>query len=271
MTAPWLAIIGIGEDGWLAPPARALLGAAGLVAGGRRHLALADGLIRGERLPWPSPMEAAFPALLARRGRPTAVLASGDPFCFGVGATLAAHVAAAEMLCHPAPSAFALARARLGWAAADVAELSACGRPLAAIIPAAFPGARLLVLSAGPDTPGELAALLVRLGFGASAMVVAEAMGGPAERLRHTTAAGFDLADVAALNTVAVTVAGRTPRHLATGRPDAAFEHDGQLTRRDIRPSQLSALCPRGATSPRGGRPRPSPLTPSSPPATPAP
>ncbi len=245
MTAPWLAMIGIGEDGWLAPPARALVEAAGLVVGGRRHLALADGLIRGERLPWPSPIEAAFPAILARRGRPTAVLASGDPFCFGIGATLAAHVPAAEMLCHPVPSAFALARARLGWAAADVAELSACGRPLEAIIPAALPGARLLVLSAGSDTPGELAALLVRLGFGASAMVVLEAMGGPAERLRHTTAEGFDLIGVAALNTVAVTVAGATPRHLATGLPDAVFAHDGQLTRREIRAVTLSSLAPR--------------------------
>ena len=244
MTAPWLAIIGIGEDGWLAPAARALVEAAELVAGGRRHLALAESLIGGERLPWPSPIEAAFPAILARRGRPVAVLASGDPFYFGIGATLAAHVPAAELLCHPAASAFALARARLGWAAADVAELSACGRPLEALIPAMLPGARLLVLSAGPGTPGQVAALLVRLGFGASAMVVLEAMGGPAERLRHTTAAGFDLADVAALNTVAITIAGATERHLATGLPDALFEHDGQLTRRDIRAVTLSSLAP---------------------------
>ena len=233
MTAPWLAMIGIGEDGWLAPPARALVEAAELVAGGRRHLALAEGLIHGERLPWPSPIEAAFPAILARRGRPVAVLASGDPFCFGIGTTLAAHVRPAEMRCHPAPSAFALARARLGWGTAT--ELSACG---------ALPGARLLVLSAGSDTPGHVAALLVRLGFGASAMVVLEAMGGPAERLRHTTAAGYDLADVAALNTVAITVAGVTERHLATGLPDALFEHDGQLTRREIRAVTLSSLAP---------------------------
>ena len=128
MTAPWLAIVGIGEDGHLPPAARAAVAGAALVVGGRRHLALADGAITGARLAWPSPMADAYPAILARRGQPVAVLASGDPYCFGVGATLAALVPAAETVCHPAPSAFALARARLGWA--EAAELSACGRPL---------------------------------------------------------------------------------------------------------------------------------------------
>ena len=70
MMAPWLAIIGIGEDGALSQAALALLRRAGLVAGGRRHLALADAHIDGERLPWPSPIDSAFPALLARRGPP---------------------------------------------------------------------------------------------------------------------------------------------------------------------------------------------------------
>ncbi len=245
MTAPWLAMVGINEDGWLSPPAQALVQRAELVVGGRRHLALAERWLGGERLAWPSPIEAAFPAILARRGRPVAVLASGDPFCFGIGSTLAAQVPMAEMLCHPAPSAFALARARLGWAAAETVELSVCGRPVEAVTAALFAGARLLVLSAGSESPGLVAALLTRHGFGRSAMVVLEAMGGPAERLRHATAVGFDLSEVAALNTVAVTVAGDSARHLATGLPDAAFEHDGQLTRREIRAVTLSSLAPR--------------------------
>ena len=245
MTTPWLAIIGIGEDGWLPPAARALVERAELVAGGARHLRLADAAIRGERLPWPTPIEAAFATIIVRRGRPVAVLASGDPFCFGVGVTLEAHIPVSEMLCHPAPSAFALARARLGWSAASTAELSVCGRPLEVVTPFLFQDARLLVLSAGPGSPAALAALLTRQGFGASALVVLEAMGGPAERLRHTTAAGFDLDGVAALNTIAVRVCGATPRHLAAGLPDTVFEHDGQLTRREIRAITLSSLAPR--------------------------
>ncbi len=245
MTAPWLAIVGIGEDGFLPPAARAAVAGARLVAGGRRHLALAEAAITGERLPWPSPMEHAYPALLARRGSPVAVLASGDPFCFGVGVALARLVPAAEIACHPAPSAFALARARLGWSVTDVAELSACGRPLAAVVPFLQPGARLLVLSADAATPATLAALLRDRGLGNSAIVVLEAMGGPAERLRATTAAAFGLADIHPLNTVAVTVSGAVPHHLASGLPDALFEHDGQLTRREIRAVTLSTLAPR--------------------------
>ena len=46
--APWLSIIGIGEDGLdgLSAAARALLAGAELVVGGRRHLALVASLGR---------------------------------------------------------------------------------------------------------------------------------------------------------------------------------------------------------------------------------
>ncbi len=245
MTAPWLAIVGIGEDGHLPPAAHAAVAAAELVVGGRRHLALAEAAIRGDALAWPSPMEGAYPAILARGGRPVAVLASGDPFCFGVGSILATLVPPSEIVCHPAPSAFALARARLGWAMADVAELSVCGRPIAAIIPHLQPGARLLVLSAGAETPAALAALLRDAGLGGSRLTVLEAMGGPAERVRVGDAGGFDRPDIHALNTVAIEVVGPVRQHLATGLPDTLFEHDGQLTRRDIRAVTLSSLAPR--------------------------
>jgi precorrin-6Y C5,15-methyltransferase (decarboxylating) len=248
MTDPWLAIIGIGEDGYLAPAAAALLEHAGLVAGGRRHLALAERHINGECLAWPSPIGNAFPALLARRGRPTAVLASGDPHCYGIGAQLAALVPAAETICHPAPSAFALARARLAWAAQDTATLSFCGRPLDAIAPLLQPGGRILALSAHSETPRTLAAALCERGFGPTTMHVMEALGGPNERIRTATAEGFDLGDIHPLNLVALETAaapGTHIQHLGTGLPDSLFEHDGQLTRREIRAITLSSLAPR--------------------------
>ncbi len=89
--AAWLAILGIGEDGVeaLSPAARTLLGGAALVVGGARHLALAALPPSVEILRWPSPMADGIPAILARRGEAVAVLASGDPFCFGVGSLLA--------------------------------------------------------------------------------------------------------------------------------------------------------------------------------------
>jgi precorrin-6Y C5,15-methyltransferase (decarboxylating) len=248
MNAPWLAIIGIGEDGHLAPAALDALGRAGLVAGGRRHLALADAGITGERLAWPHPMETALPALLARRGGRVVVLASGDPYCYGIGTQLAALVPAAEMICYPAPSAFALACARLGWGAQETATISFCGRPLDAIAPLLQPGAHVLALSATAETPGALAAALCDRGFGGTMMHVMEALGGPNERIRTTRAAAFDLAEIHPLNLVALDVvadAGALIQHLATGLPDALFEHDGQLTRREIRAITLSSLAPR--------------------------
>ena len=245
MTAPWLAIIGVGEDGHLPPAAHAAVAGAGLVVGGTRHLGLVAHAITGETLPWPSPMQSAYATILARQGHPTAVLASGDPFCFGVGTALAALVPASELVCHPALSAFALARARLGWGVSDVAELSVCGRPIPAIIPYLQPGARLLILSAGAETPAALAGLLSNAGFDGSRLTVLEAMGGPAERIRSASAGGFDLPEIHALNTVAIEVTGPVGQHLATGLPDDLFEHDGQLTRREIRAVTLSSLAPR--------------------------
>ena len=61
-------------------------------------------------------------------------------------------------------------------------------------------------------------------------------------------AEGFALGDVAALNTIALeVVADRDARVLprAPGLPDDWFEHDGQITKRDIRAITLSALAPR--------------------------
>ena len=232
----------------LSSSARALIAGAVLVVGGARHLALAEPLIRGERLAWPSPMGAAFPAIAARRGEPVAVLASGDPYCYGVGASLRAVVPPEETLCFPAPSAFSLACARLGWAMQDVATLSFCGRPLEAVLSRLQPGARILALSEGAATPGALAALLCRHGFGASAIHVLEALGGPRERVRAARAEDGVPEDIGPLNLVAVEVAaapGARIIPLASGLPDALFEHDGQITKREIRAVTLSSLAPR--------------------------
>ena len=248
--APWLSIVGIGEDGveGLSSAARALGRGAELVVGGERHLALAASLIGGEARAWPSPLSGAIPEILARRGRPTAVLASGDPFCFGVGVTLARHVPAAERLCLPAPSAFALACARLGWSAQETSHISLCGRPLEALAPLLQPNRRVLALSADETTPAALAAYLSARGLGSSRLHVLEALGGPRERRRSTAAATFDFDDVQPLNLVAIeVVAERGARviPLACGLPDDAFEHDGQITKREIRAVTLSALAPR--------------------------
>jgi precorrin-6Y C5,15-methyltransferase (decarboxylating) len=248
--ARWLAIVGIGEDGaeGLSPAARALIANARLVIGGKRHLALADGLPNAERMTWPSPIAESIPAILAHRGEPVAVLASGDPYCFGVGALLSAHVPVEETVCVPAPSSLSLACARLGWALDDAATVSLCGRPLETLAPSLQPNRRVLVLSADATTPAAVARYLSTRGFGQSRLHVLEALGGPRERIRTATADDFGFNDVEALNLIAIEVeadegAGIIP--LASGLPDEMFEHDGQITKREIRAVTLSTLAPR--------------------------
>src|SRR3974390_1422630 len=157
----WLAVVGVGEDGidGLSPAARRLVAQAAFVVGGARHLPPA-GPLAAETLVWPSPIEDALGKIEARRGEPVCVLASGDPFLFGVGSTLMRRFAADEMICVPPPSAFSLAAARLGWSQQDCAILSLHGRPLEAIIPHLQPATRILALSWDGTTPGKLAALL---------------------------------------------------------------------------------------------------------------
>src|SRR5258707_2233394 len=246
----WLSIIGIGEDGadGLAPVAQKLIASAELVVGGKRHLALADGLIRGRTLAWPSPITQAMPEIEKHRGRPVVALTSGDPFHYGVGNLLMRSVPAAEMLCLPQSSAFSLAAARLGWSLQDVALVSLHGRALEGIVRHLQPGARILALSWDGETPAKLAKLLTERGMGDSSITVLEAMGGPRERVRRATANGFDLGEIAALNTLALEVTtspDATVLSLAPGLDDALFEHDGQLTKREIRAVTLSALEPR--------------------------
>jgi precorrin-6B C5,15-methyltransferase / cobalt-precorrin-6B C5,C15-methyltransferase len=245
----WLSIVGIGEDGvaGLSSVARQLVGSAELVVGGARHLELANELIRGRGLVWPSPIGDAFPEIEIYRGRPVVVLASGDPFHFGVGKQIAAFVPAEEFVCLPQPSAFSLAAARMGWPLQDVALVTLHGRALNGIIRHLQPDARILALSWDGETPRQLSELLTTRQMGQTRMTVLEAMGGARERVRHATASNFRIEKIQPLNTIAIELVaepGAAIIPLAPGLDDDLFEHDGQLTKREVRAVTLSSLQP---------------------------
>ena len=148
----------------------------------------------------------------------------------------------------PAPSSLSLACARLGWALDDVAAVSLCGRPIETLAPSLQPNRRVLVLSADATTPAAVGRYLSSRGFGQSKMHLLEALGGPRERMRSTTADRFGFNDVEALNFIAIEVeAGGEAKiiPLSSGLPDEMFEHDGQITKREIRAVTLSSLSPR--------------------------
>ncbi len=246
--APWLTIVGIGEDGLagLGEAARLALGQAKALFGGARHLALVSPTPGQTRVIWPTPFTAGYDALRAWRGQSVVVLASGDPMFHGVGAMLTQRFPAPEWQVMPVPSSVALAAARLGWALHQVEVIPAHREPLARVARHLVPGARLLVLSRDADTPAQLAELLVAQGYGASRLVRLERLGGPGESLCAGQAADWVHPPGANLNLVAIDCQADVQTLILprAGLPDAAFAHDGQITKRDMRAIILARLAP---------------------------
>lgn len=243
----WLTIVGLGEDGpdGLPPASRKALESAEIVIGAARHLALLPVLL-AERRAWPVPFADGVAPLLALRGRRVVVLASGDPFWFGAGTVLARHLEPAEWRALPGPSVFALAAARLGWGLEATPCLGLHAAPLARLRPHLAPGARALVTLRDGAAVTELAAWLTGEGFGATRLTILEALGGPHERRRRVTAAGYALDDVRHPVACALEVAGEgAVMGRASGLADDWFAHDGQITKRPVRALALSALAPR--------------------------
>ncbi len=245
--SPWLTVVGIGEDGFkgLGRNARHALLRATRIIGAQRQLDLLPVCIRGERQLWPSPFS--LEPVLAKRGEPVCVLASGDPMLYGVGVSLARQITAEELLILPAPSSVSLAAARLGWPLQDVVTLSVVARPFAAINAHLASGVRLLVLSNDGGSPALIAALLTEAGFGPSRLAVFEHLGGANERRLDGLAADWQHLSTADLNLVAIDclASSDTPRlSRLAGLPDSAFRHDGQLTKRDVRAMTLARLAP---------------------------
>jgi precorrin-6Y C5,15-methyltransferase (decarboxylating) len=244
----WLNVIGIGEDGIEALPRalQTLIERAELIVGGDRHLAMVPHT-RAEKKSWASPLSLTLDDIWSRRGHPVVVLATGDPMHFGIGVALAKRVPAEELAVHPHISAFSLAAARMRWPLADAECLTIHGRPLELLAGAIAPDRRLLLLSHDGTSPAEVASRLTELGYGASEVTVLEHMGGERERLYAGRADAWAHPRAADLNTLAILChasEAAQPLSLSSGLPDEAFQHDGQLTKREIRAATLSALRP---------------------------
>ena len=244
----WLSIIGMGEDGIEGLPARArrALADAEVIIGSERLLALTASA-KAERHEWPQPFSAVVERILPLRGRPTVVLATGDPLNYGVARKLLEIVPFAEMEIIPNLSAFSLAAARMGWPLPDCDTLSLHGRPAAQIEAFIQPGARLLALTADATTIADVARRLVRRGFEASTITVLENMGGGREKRSSFQAYALAAEVFSDLNTIAVEcVAGPNAQIYSRvpGLPDDAYIHDGQITKREVRAVTLAALAP---------------------------
>ncbi len=251
----WLCVIGIGEDGWddLSADARDLLNESEIVLGGERHLKMLPKDWEGERIVWSSPIREAVSKIVSWRPEDSAsvqkvaIMASGDPLCYGIATKLLRHLPIEEIWIKPALTTFSLMCSRIGWSLPDVETLTIHGRPVEMLHPFVQPGAKLLVLSKGEESPEQAAKLLCERGFGKSIITVLEHLGGRKERQFSGPADSWNHPEGAALNAMAIecipesnaTILSRIP-----GLPDEAFFHDGQLTKREIRTVSLSRLMP---------------------------
>ncbi|MEL7211530.1 MAG: precorrin-6y C5,15-methyltransferase (decarboxylating) subunit CbiE [Pseudomonadota bacterium] len=247
MTQRWLHIVGIGEDGLdgLAPATRAVVETAEIIIGGDRHHKLSSD-VTATRIAWPSPFDALIETLRGYKGKRVVVLATGDPLWYSVGARIGRAINPAEIVYHPQLSAFQLAASRMGWSLPDVETLTVHGRPVAQVIPTIQPGNKLLILTTGAETPSEICAFLMDRGYGESEITVIAAMAGPSEKRFDGLAKDWSH-DVPSFNTMAVrcvagpdaTVFSRVP-----GLPDSAFDHDGTMTKQEVRAATLAKLMP---------------------------
>ena len=247
---PWLTIIGIGDNGLdsLTPPARALFDAAKTIIAPERVLARIDCGAR-EVIPWTFGIKQTIALVMARRGTPVTILATGDPMFYGVGATLMRDLDKTEMRVIPSPSAFSLAASRLGWALQDVAMISLHGRSVHGLASHVQPGARIIALTSTGRTVIEAAQILSASGYGRSEMQVLEHIGGPDERIKILRAdrIAAERPAFADFNTLAISCEAQPGAVLlpsVPGLPDEAFEHDGQLTKREVRAVTLARLGP---------------------------
>lgn len=178
------AVVGVGPAGteWMTPVAWRFVQAADVLAGGRRQLEPFAPLTK-ETIVLGADLNG-FAADLARcRGRRVAVLASGDPSCFGILAALQRRFPGEPLHVVPGISSMQLAMARLGipsWA--DVRFHSAHGRPLDDCLSALTDCSRALVLTDSVSPPHTVALRLHENGF-RGRVAVCENLGYPEERV----------------------------------------------------------------------------------------
>ncbi|MCW8915168.1 MAG: precorrin-6y C5,15-methyltransferase (decarboxylating) subunit CbiE [Magnetovibrio sp.] len=247
-TQPSVHVVGIGEDGLvgLTPIAKALIDSAEVLVGGERHLDKAPD-IKALRIDWSAGFGATLDIIKSHFGKRIVVLASGDPFHFGVGATLVRRFGADHVFVLPSPSSISLTCARMGWSIPDVTVVTIHGRALEHLNLHVTDKVRLVVLARDGKSPQEVAALLTQRGFGGSKITVWEHLGGDKERKIEALAQDWT-EECAQLCILAIEcVAGSDARAYSrlAGLPDDAFENDGQLTKREVRAVTLSSLAPK--------------------------
>jgi precorrin-6Y C5,15-methyltransferase (decarboxylating) len=257
-----IIVVGTGTGAPLADLARAAVAGAGLVVGGRRHLAAAPVPDTAERVtlgPLAPALEAIARHLEKGGAGPVVVLASGDPGFFGIVRALAERFGGARLDVRPGVSSVAAACARAGLPWDDAVVVSAHGRALRTAVNVCRAHPKVAVLTGPGAGPAELGAALAD-GPDGRVLVVARALGDPDaerfERVSPTEAAARDWGEAVnvvlcldparALGPVRTVAGPRTGPAGGWALPEDAFAHrDSMITKAEVRALALARLGPR--------------------------
>ncbi len=247
MTA-WLTIIGIGEDGWdgLSAKSHHAIQSAEHIIGSARTIAMLPATT-AHLHQWPQPFSAVIEQLKPLADKATVILATGDPMNFGVARKILTFIPKSEINIITHLSAFSLAAARMGWSLPDCDCFTIHGRPAANVEAFIQPEAKLLILTEDETSVAEVCRRLMARGFESSQVTVLENLNGPDERFTTFAANNPPSIDWFPLNTLAVHCHALPYAKIwsrMAGLPDDVFQHDGKITKREIRAATLAALAP---------------------------
>ena len=218
---------------------------ASYIIGPKRHLSMLPE-VTAETVTWPIPFTDGITTLLDRRGTPSIMLVSGDPFWFGAGTQITKHLGAGEWYALPGHSCFSLAASHMGWALETTLCLGLHAAPFTRLRPHLAPGQQIMATLRDGEAVPALASYLTEMGFGDTHITCLEALGQSDQRI--TSCLAHEGPDKAPSHPVmvALSVAGEGPvMPKSSGISDDWFDHDGQITKQPIRAMTLSALAPR--------------------------
>ena len=218
---------------------------ASYIIGPKRHLSMLPE-VTAETVTWPIPFTDGITTLLDRRGTPSIMLVSGDPFWFGAGTQITKHLEAGEWYALPGHSCFSLAASHMGWALETTLCLGLHAAPFTRLRPHLAPGQQIMATLRDGEAVPALASYLTEMGFGDTHITCLEALGQSDQRI--TSCLAHEGPDKAPSHPVmvALSLAGEGPvMPKSSGISDDWFDHDGQITKQPIRAMTLSALAPR--------------------------
>ncbi len=249
-----ITVIGVGANGPEDLPAQLLeeITKARVLVGGKRHLAHFENSARDSqrRIPIEGDLDEVFePVKKIFRKDKTVILATGDPFYFGIGDYLLRHFAKDDMVVIPHLSSVQMAFAKIKESWHDAKVVSLHGRPMSHLHPVLNEGARkIAIFTDEKNHPAAIARELRELGFQDATLWVLENLGTAQEKIGCWDVARLNGRKFSDLNLVIVLLGGAASEQSlpALGLPDDFFEKrtvkEGMITKEELRVLALAKL-----------------------------